>query len=98
MKGETIKRTYDLGQVRINIKISDGVAVLTTSNPQITKQMFEMAKKGGKAVIWEARVNAMVEQFSSLDANSIASKLDIDFNTALLAKKDAEKMARGKDK
>lgn len=36
-----ITRNYDLGQVKIRIEIADGIAILTTNNPQVTAQMFK---------------------------------------------------------
>ena len=54
-----ITKHLELGYVEIKVEIGDNIAVLKTNNPQITKQMFESAKKAEKRVFWDERQNAI---------------------------------------
>jgi hypothetical protein len=89
-----ITRYLELGYVEIRVDIGDNIAVLKTNNPQITKQMYEGAKRAGKNVFWDERQYAMVETFSGLKAEQIASMIDTDFTTAKQEKVKAEQYAR----
>lgn len=91
-----ITKHLELGYVEIKVDIGDGIAVLTTNNPQITKQMYEGALRARKPVCWDIHKHAMVELFKGLKAEQIASMIDTDFATAKKVKETEEAKRKAK--
>lgn len=71
-----IKRTYNLGFLIIQARINDGFVVLTTNQATITKQIYHLAKKQGRNVIYNERTSSCVEYYEGLKAQEIEKIID----------------------
>jgi len=88
-----------MGTIEIRIDVDDGVAVLTTNNFRVTRQMFDSNKAQGKPnIFYNIKENAMIEKFEGLTAEEISARLDKDFFEADTQQAKASKYARMKQK
>lgn len=96
---EQVKKEYNLGEVIFTFRVSDGVAVLTTNNPQISRQLYENSVKAGKPNLsYNERLNAVIEKFPGKTTEEILSAIDIDLGTAKDEQQKASRMALERQK
>jgi hypothetical protein len=91
---ETINKEFKLGLAIFNFKIVDGVAIMTSNDPKVTKQCYENCKKQKEfEVSYNSRLNAMIEKFPGRKAEEIVKMIEIDMDNANKEQERASKMA-----
>ena len=58
-----IKKSMNIGFLKIFYRIEDGVVVLTTNQPLLTKEIFNLSKKNRRDVSWNDRLKACIERY-----------------------------------
>ena len=91
-----ITKNYELGTIKIRIEIADGIAILTTNNFRVTRQMYDGAIKSNKNVKWDINSQAMIETYEGKSADEIAVMLDHDFKVAKEEQRKASIYARSR--
>lgn len=91
---ETIKKEFNLNGVVFSFRITNGAAVMTSNNPQITKQCYENVKKSKEfEVSYDLKLNAMIEKFPGRKTEEIVKMIEIDMENAKKEQERASKMA-----
>ena len=87
--GKIIKNFEISPGVSIKAVIDDGMAILLCNYERELYKIYIKAKEDGKDVQWHYRKHAMIEKFS-IPKEDYEKNLDIDYQTALKAKKESE--------
>jgi len=78
-----IKKTYRMGTIVVDFRISDGVAIMTTNNHRVTEQLYKKASNSGKPnMSYNYRLHTFIEKFPNKTEKEIVEMLDEDMKTA----------------
>jgi transcriptional/translational regulatory protein YebC/TACO1 len=88
-----IKKDYNIGIMKIHARINDGLVVLHTNFPQVTKKIYETAKLSGRDVEWNERLRICVERYPNLKAEEILKLIEQEIEKV---KADASKIKNDK--
>jgi len=83
----TINKKYNIGMLQINARIEPGFVVLLTNIPNVTKGIYEAAKRNGDDVEWKERVQACIQHYKGKSEKEIEIIVDAD---VIKATKDAK--------
>lgn len=87
-----IKKSYNLmNAVKMDFRIADGVRILTTNNPEITKQIFNNFLKEKPNIIYNKEQHAIIEKHAGKKAEEILAITDEEMKIA----EEQGKKARG---
>lgn len=88
---EKIIKSYKLGVLDIKARIAEGFVIMVTNQPQVTKQIYELAKKSGKKVLWSERLQAVTQFYEGKTAEQIEVEVDAEVKQAKAQGLDAFK-------
>lgn len=84
------KKTYDLGMLKLNVRIIDEYVILTTNIEFATKQVYEQAIAQGKEVTWDNKAKACIQKYKGKTAKQIEAEIDAEVSGIAKNKKQIE--------